>query len=196
MMAEAIAVGELPQKAPICARSLAARQDFAVTALCNPLEGARITDDTGPLSDSSVNFFDGATEVDALVVATDDPPPAEALRSLVTQCGDAGLRHALLLSRLRDLERLRRLRCATRGRQRARVSDQRFWEGSQGQSPHHAHQGRRWRYRREARRAVTGCEREGEGQVRQEGHVHEGQGQRQEGPDEGPDLAERWCPQQ
>lgn len=75
---------------------------FRVTALCRPEIGQAIQDDNGPLTQTPVDFVaPGATVgADAVVIATDEPPPADAVSTLLKSCKEQGVGHAVLLSRL------------------------------------------------------------------------------------------------
>ena len=92
-------VGALSQTGQLVARSLA-REAGSVTALCDPLMCARISDDTGvSLANANVRPFQGSmSNVDAVIIATDDPPPLADLEYLLQKCGSVP--HTVLLSRI------------------------------------------------------------------------------------------------
>lgn len=90
--------GVLTRTGQLAARTLDADPEFRVYALCS--SDMRIVNDEGPFA---VKTCGGAgmrsdVPVNALVVATDDAPPVEALRRLLEIC--AGVDHCVLLSRL------------------------------------------------------------------------------------------------
>ena len=100
-----LVVGALTRTGQQVVRSLAARRDdFSVTALCGREMGALIADDTGALADAGmgVRFLeDGDTATaDAVVIATDDPPPEASLQCLLESCSRQGVAQTVLLSRI------------------------------------------------------------------------------------------------
>lgn len=100
-----LVVGALTRTGQQVVRSLAARRDdFSVTALCGREMGALIADDTGALADAGmgVRFLeDGDTATaDAVVIATDDPPPEESLQCLLESCSRQRVAQTVLLSRI------------------------------------------------------------------------------------------------
>ena len=104
-----LVVGALTRTGQQVIRSLASRRDdFTVTALCGREMGALIADDTGTLADASMGVrFLGegggtatADAVDAVVIATDDPPPEASLQCLLESCSREGVAQTVLLSRI------------------------------------------------------------------------------------------------
>mmetsp|Transcript_24884 Transcript_24884/g.46005 ORF Transcript_24884/g.46005 Transcript_24884/m.46005 type:complete len:388 (+) Transcript_24884:53-1216(+) len=95
-----VVAGACSQTGQSVARSLTG--SFRVTALCRPEIGERIQDDDGPITQTPVNFVaQGSTvSADAVVIATDEAPPAEAVSTLLKSCKEQGVGHAVLLSRL------------------------------------------------------------------------------------------------
>lgn len=87
--------GALSNTGQLVARSLTS--DYSVAAMCTPNKGAAISDDTGPLAATKVSPSGNNVLVDALVIATDDPPPAASLSRLLKQCK---CEHTVLLSRI------------------------------------------------------------------------------------------------
>ena len=90
--------GALSNTGQLVARSLSLANDTRVMAMCGPDMGRLISDDTGPLSTTAVQPIGAGVRADALVVATDDPPPLPTLRRLLEVCTDVP--HTVLLSRL------------------------------------------------------------------------------------------------
>ena len=86
------------------ARSLAADGGFRVTGLCTAEMGSQLSDHSGALA-GRISFVDSSERVtvdavDALVIATDAPPPAESVEALLQCCSRQGVPHVVLLSRL------------------------------------------------------------------------------------------------
>lgn len=95
--------GVLSPTGQLVARSLSSSSDYKVTVLCSSSIGGAILDDSGPLSETAISpagVGGGVTGVlvDALVIATDEPPPVSALERLFEACED--VQHTILLSRL------------------------------------------------------------------------------------------------
>ena len=98
-----LVVGALSRTGQHLARTLAARDDFCVTALCGRAMGELIADDNGSILDAGlgIRFLDGGSVVaDAVVIATDDPPPKESLEYLLQCCSRQGVSQTVLLSRI------------------------------------------------------------------------------------------------
>ena len=94
-----LVVGALSQTGQLVARSLAS-DGCGVTALCDSLMIGRLADDTGSLIDTDVRPFQGGrvADVDAVIIAADEAPPAEAVEYLLQQT--SGVPHTVLLSRI------------------------------------------------------------------------------------------------
>ena len=90
--------GALSPTGQLVARSLSTYPDFKVYAMCSPGIGGALRDDSGPLTETKVLPSGEDVLVDALVIATDDPPPVASLSKLLDDC--SGVQHTVLLSRL------------------------------------------------------------------------------------------------